>query len=337
MTNGTRQQVPLAVRILGSTGLQVTPIGLGLAAVGRPSYIDLGRSEDLGSDRTVDTLERRSQELLSAAYDSGVRYFDVARSYGLAEKFLASWLKSRGLRPGSITVGSKWGYTYTGGWRLDAEVQEVKDHSLEALRRQLAESKELLQDWLDLYQIHSATLESGVLEDLRVLSELAAMRRDGLAIGLTVSGTQQAQVIRRALQIEIAGENPFQSVQATWNLLEPSAGAALAEAHTAGWGVIVKEALANGRLTRRNAAAQTRILEEVAAAHRAGMDAVALAAALANPWADVVLSGAATVEQLESNLGALSVSLSKDDLARLGQLAEAPEDYWTTRRSLAWT
>ena len=41
-------------------------------------------------------------------------------------------------------------------------------------------------------------------------------------------------------------------MQATWNLLEPSAGPALAEARAAGMGVIIKEALANGRLTSRN-------------------------------------------------------------------------------------
>jgi aryl-alcohol dehydrogenase-like predicted oxidoreductase len=279
-------------------------------------------------------MERRSHQLLSAAYDSGIRYFDVARSYGLAEKFLASWLKSRGLRRGEVTIGSKWGYTYTGGWRMDAEVQEVKDHSLEALRRQLRETREILGEWLDLYQIHSATLESGVLEDRGVLSELASMRHDGLVIGLTVSGAAQAQVIRRALQVEAAGENPFQSVQATWNLLEPSAGPALADAHAAGWGVIIKEALANGRLARQNAATETDILEEVARAHQAGMDAVAIVAALANPWADVVLSGAATVEQLKSNLLGFSLKLSTDELARL---AEPAEDYWATRRSLGWT
>ena len=52
--------------------------------------------------------------------------------------------------------------------------------------------------------------------------------------------------------MRVGGVNPFQSVQATWNLLERSAGPALADAHAAGWGVIVKEALANGRLAERD-------------------------------------------------------------------------------------
>ena len=64
-------------------------------------------------------------------------------------------------------VASKWGYTYTAGWRMDASEHEVKDLSAEQLRRQLAETREHLGSWLRLYQIHSATLDSGVLEDRR--------------------------------------------------------------------------------------------------------------------------------------------------------------------------
>lgn len=55
-------------------------IGLGLAAVGRPGYINLGRDEDLGADRSVEALRTRTHELLDAAYAQGVRYFDAARS-----------------------------------------------------------------------------------------------------------------------------------------------------------------------------------------------------------------------------------------------------------------
>jgi aryl-alcohol dehydrogenase-like predicted oxidoreductase len=307
----------MARRPLGATGLTVTPIGFGLAAVGRPGYINLGRDHDIGTDRGVEALERRSHEVLSAAYDAGVRYFDAARSYGYAERFLGSWLRQRGLPPETVTVGSKWGYTYVGDWRVDARVHEVKDHSLAALRRQIEESRALLGEYLDLYQIHSATLESGVLDDPAVLSELTVLRAGGLTIGLSVSGPRQAEVIRRALAVRVDGVNPFQSVQATWNLLEPSAGPALAEAHAAGWGVIVKEALANGRLADR--------------------DREAIAAALANPWVDVVLSGAVTAEQVRSNVMATTVELVPDQLTDLATMAELADQYWKERSQLAWT
>jgi aryl-alcohol dehydrogenase-like predicted oxidoreductase len=325
----------MALRPMGATELEVTPIGLGLAAIGRPAYIDLGRDADLGEDRRPEVLERRAHELLDAAYAAGVRYVDVARSYGRAEEFLASWLNQEGARAHDLTIGSKWGYAYVGDWRMEADVHEVKDHSLAALRRQLAESQALLGDRLDLYQIHSATLESGVLEDRAVLAELVAIGAEGLVIGLSVSGPRQAETAARAMEVDVDGVNPFRSVQATWNVLEPSVGAVLARAHDAGWGVIVKEAMANGRLATADAAIGT--VGSVARRHGATPDQVALAAALAQPWADVVLSGIVTAEQLQSNVGAATLDLTAEDLRELHPIAEPAETYWRTRSSLAWS
>jgi aryl-alcohol dehydrogenase-like predicted oxidoreductase len=324
-------------RPLGATGLQVSPVGLGLAALGRPAYIDLGRDADLGADRSVDALERRCHQVLDAAWSSGVRYLDAARSYGRSEAFLASWLRSRQLDPSELTVGSKWGYTYVGDWRMDADTHEVKDHSLAALTRQEQETRALLGDHLDLYQVHSATLDSGILEDRSVLDELTRLRDQGVVIGLSSSGPAQADTIRRALELATAGAAPFACVQATWNLLEPSAGPALAEAGAAGWGVIVKEAVANGRLTPHGHGPATEILAWIAARRGVGVDAVALAAVLANPWVSVVLSGAVTPAQLASNLAALQVDLDPADLEELTTLAEPPERYWKERAALSWS
>jgi aryl-alcohol dehydrogenase-like predicted oxidoreductase len=325
------------LRPLGSTGLTGGPVGLGLAALGRPAYIDLGRDADLGADRGVEALERRCHQVLDAAFAAGVRYLDAARSYGRSEAFLASWLQARGLDPAEVTVGSKWGYTYVGDWRMDADIHEVKDHSLAALTRQLGESRDLLGGHLDLYQVHSATLDSGVLEDRSVLDALARLRDQGVVVGLSSSGPGQADTIRRALEVTAAGVAPFACVQATWNLLEPSAGPALAEAGAAGWGVIVKEAVANGRLTPHGSGPAAEALGRVAARHGVGVDAVALAAVLANPWADVVLSGAVTPAQLEANLAAVPVELDPGELEELAALAEPPERYWRERSALAWS
>jgi aryl-alcohol dehydrogenase-like predicted oxidoreductase len=317
------------MRALGRSSLEVTPIGLGLAALGRPGYINLGHASDLGGRLDVEAMRAGAHMVLDAAYDAGVRYFDAARSYGLAEEFLGTWLATRfSSRPADVTVGSKWGYRYTAGWRVDVEVHEVKDLTLENLRAQFRESSAELGPDLALYQIHSATLESGVLEDRAVLDELARLRAGGLAIGLSTSGPMQRQTIRRA--IETGG---FDVVQATWNLMERSAGPALAEAHAGGLGVIVKEALANGLLSDRG---NSEPLPELAAGLGVCADAVALAAALAQPWADVVLSGASTVEMLHCNLRALSLSLDGDRLARLDGLVLEPDAYWAQRSALVW-
>ncbi len=320
-------------RRLGSTALIVSRIGLGLAALGRPAYINLGRQRDLGFDRSVGELERRCHEMLDAAYAAGIRYVDAARSYGMAENFLATWLNTRKPPRDAITVGSKWGYTYVGSWQVGAAVHEVKDLSLDTLRRQIVESRSLLGDSLQLYEIHSATIESKVLENAAVLQELQRLRSGGLVIGLTVTGPAQADTIRRALRASVDGVNPFQVVQATWNLLEPSATNALAEAQASGWGVIVKEPLANGRLTDSADGEPLIPLRREAIAQGTTIDALALAAALSQPWADVVLSGAVTHDQLESNLKSVAFVRESADWP---DVAGSPEDYWARRSTMAW-
>ena len=319
-------------RRLGQSGIRVSAIGLGMAAIGRPGYINLGHDADLDGRTSPDELGRHACTVLDAARAAGITYFDAARSYGRAEEFLARWLDTRDGNPSELVVGSKWGYVYTADWNIDAEVHEVKVHTRENLDRQYEESVSLLGAHLRLYQIHSATLESGVLESPQVVSRLGDLRDDGLVVGFSTSGPHQADTVRRALEIEVDGVPLFGVVQATWNLLEPSAGSALAEAAEAGLGVIVKEAVANGRLTSRNAVLAEgpgRMLPQWP------LDAIAIAACLHQPWASVVLSGAATVEHLESNLRALSVPLGVLDA--IPDLSEDSDEYWGIRSELAWS
>ena len=156
--DGDRVRMPAAT--LGAGGPVVSRIGLGLAALGRPAYITSGRAGDL-PDRSVAGMRTQTFSMLDAAYAAGVRYVDAARSYGRAEEFLAGWLAERG-HP-DVIVGSKWGYRYTGDWRLDAPRQEVKEHSLAMFATQLAQSRALLGDRLTLYQVHSLTEDSGLV------------------------------------------------------------------------------------------------------------------------------------------------------------------------------
>jgi aryl-alcohol dehydrogenase-like predicted oxidoreductase len=291
--------MPAWIRRLGRDGPPVSAIGLGLAALGRPGYLNVGHGADIGADRSVDAMRARCWQVLDAARAAGIVYFDAARSYGRAEEFLGGWLAAREIEPGSVTVGSKWGYTYTADWQVDADPPEVKDLSLATFERQIEETRSFLGDHLSLYQIHSATIESGVLDDEAVLGALAELRASGVRVGLSTSGVDQVSAIEHAVAL-----GAFDTVQSTWNLLEPSVGPALARAADAGMGVIVKEAMANGRLADR--------------------DSAAIAAAVAQPWASVVLSGASTVAQLESNL-------------RGFVRPEPVAEYWSTREGLEWT
>ncbi len=308
---------------MATRAASIERVGLGLAALGRPAYINLGRGE-LPADRTVDAMRAASWRVLDEAYAAGVRWVDVARSYGRAEEFLASWLAARS--PADLTVSSKWGYAYVGEWRRDAPVHEVKEHSLARLTAQWAQTSALLGPALSLYQVHSLTADSPLFDDVALQDALAALP---VRVGFSTSGPRQAETVRRALALERHGERVFTSVQSTWNMLEPSVGPALAEAHAAGAHVLVKEALANGRL----AVSPPPPIAAFAARLGVGPDAVALAAVLTLPWADTVLLGPAGPEQLRSNLAALTVH----GAASLPYLAVEPETYWRDRAALAWS
>lgn len=298
----------------------VAALGLGLAALGRPAYITTDREADLPAARPPAAMRSRTHEMLDAATALGIRYVDTARGYGAAEDFLADWLAAA---PAAPFVASKWGYRYTADWRPDATRHEVKDHSLAMLDRQWAETTDRLGRWLRLYQVHSLTVDSPLFDDAALLTRLGEIRAQGVRLGFSTSGPEQAAAIGRGLGLTVDGVPLFTSVQSTWNLLEPSAGPALAAAHDGGARVVVKEALANGLLARHPALQGTE-----------PADRIALGAALAQPWADVVLTGAVTVPQLESNVAATGLTVDADAFSGL---ASAPEAYWAARSRRSWS
>jgi aryl-alcohol dehydrogenase-like predicted oxidoreductase len=170
-----------------------------------------------------------------------------------------------------------------------------------------------------------------VLVDPSVQERLGELRDGGTAMGASVSGPRQAELIDRLIGLQVNGRRLFDWVQATWNLLERSAGPALQRAHDAGLRVIIKEGLANGRLSARG---DVVALHEEAARVGTTPDALALAAIVRQPFADVVLSGAAAVTHLRSNLLALQHFAANLTLANVTQ---DPESYWNFRTHLKWT
>ena len=287
----------------------VARLGIGLAAVGRPAYINTGSADALPADRSVNALRVQTGQVLDAAWEAGIRWIDTARSYGRAEEFLHDWLAA-GEHPG-LTLSSKWGYAYVGDWARDATVHEAKEHSLARFTAQLGETRAMLD--VDAYLVHSLTPDSPLLGDDALQHALGELRATGVRVGFSTSGPQQAETVERALAITVDGVRLFDVVQSTWNGWEQSAGPALAAAHEDGVHVVVKEALANGRLVG--------VLG----------DAAALAAVLARPWADTELLGSAGPEQLRSNLRCLAV-----DAPDVTAMAVDPAQYWAQRSELAW-
>ena len=311
-------------------------LGLGTAALGRPQYINVRQKNSKISD--LDTFKKHSFSVLEAAYNSGIRYFDTAPGYGLAEELVLEWLRTKDDK--SIEIATKWGYTYTANFNKNATVHEVKEHSISKLNEQWNFSRQLLP-YLKVYQIHSATLETGVLENTEVLERLAFLKREhNLKIGLTTTGTNQVEVIKKALAVLVDGEQLFDLFQVTYNFLDQSLLAISKELISQNKSIVIKEALANGRVFRNKNYPQYNkmyaTLEDLAQKHNVGVDAISLKYCEQTIPKSVILSGASATSQLKENLKINSFSLSSNEIEILNSFKVTPEFYWSERKQLQW-
>mgnify|MGYP001156000782 CR=1 FL=1 len=311
-------------------------LGLGTAALGRPQYINV-RLESC-ENSNLETFRKQSFEVLENAYQSGIRYFDTAPGYGLAEELVLDWLQTKNDK--TIEIATKWGYTYTANFDANATVHEIKEHSLAKLNEQWAFSKQLLP-YVKVYQIHSATLETGVLENTAVLKQLAFLKKEhNLKIGLTTTGTNQVEVIKKALTVLIDGEQLFDVFQVTYNFLDQSVLAISDELLRQKKAIVIKEALANGRVFSNENYPQYQkmyaLLESIAKKHNVGVDAIALKYCEQTIPKSIVLSGASTSKQLQENVKTTSFLLSNDDVELLKSFKVSPEFYWQERKELQW-
>lgn len=311
-------------------------LGLGMAAIGRPHYINVRTNTVAKSD--VSELKANGFKVMDAAYNLGVRYFDTAPGYGLAEDLLIDWLATKNDK--SIKVATKWGYTYTANFDKNATVHEVKEHSVSKLKEQWHVSKKLLP-FLTTYQIHSATLETGVLENVEVLNQLAYLKNEyQIKIGISTTGNNQVEVIKKALGVSVSGQPLFDTYQSTYNILEQSILSMSTQLKEAGKTLIIKEALANGRIFKNKNYPEYfdlyNTLENLSNKYRVGVDAIALQFCTATIPESMVLSGASTISQLEENLKANAFVLSEEELILLKSFSVKPIDYWIERKQLKW-
>lgn len=311
-------------------------LGLGTAAIGRPLYINIREVESASFDKAL--FIQKGKEVLDAAYQNGVRYFDTAPGYGLAEQLLIDWVKTQ--NDVTIEVATKWGYTYVADFKPDAKVHEIKEHSLDKLNEQWEVSKQLLP-YLTTLQIHSATFDTGVLENEAVLNRLAEIKNDfGVRIGLTTTGVNQVDVLQKALTIYKDDQLLFDVFQVTYNVFDQSLWQIKDKIHTVGARIIIKEALANGRVFRNAAYPHYHSLydamEQLAHKYQVGIDAVALQFCFSSIQPYAVLSGASVVDHLKSNLRTSDFTLTSLELHQLHTLKADSIQYWNERKLLIW-
>lgn len=318
------------------TKINTNKIGLGTAAIGRPQYINIRQKAT--TEFSLDAFKQAGIKMLDAAYQQGVRYFDTAPGYGMAEQLMMDWIKTKD--DSSIELATKWGYTYVANFDPKATQHEVKEHSLPKLNEQWTQSKSLLP-LLTTYQIHSATFETGVLDNKDVLNRLVELKnKHNLRMGITVTGTNQVEVLKHALDVEIQETQLFDVFQVTYNLFDQSLATIAKENFPQDTRLVIKEALANGRIFPNNKyphyAEAYNILHSLANKHNVGIDAIALRFCIDSLHPFKVLSGASTQNQLSENLKTNLFQLTNEEIETLKSLSITPSQYWNERKQLAW-
>ncbi len=309
-------------------------IGLGLASLGRPGYINIGHREDLGKDRSLSKMRASCHQVLDYAYENGIRYFDVARVYGNAEEFLSSWIRKQSNFSGF--VGSKWGYEYLANWEINVEKHERKDHSASFLKHQWVETRMNLGKSIDLYHIHSVTPDSKVLDDAEVIKELETIKKGGIDIGISTSGPEQKKTIENLIKVN-EKLKLFSFLQSTINIFDQSCISILNEAANQKINIIAKEVFSNGMLTNVNNKYHIKEIEnlkKIAQELELSLEELSFLWVYQQPYIKIVLTGASTIPQIKENLK--SLNKVKTIIPELKNFAVPVDEYWSTRKSLNW-
>ncbi|MEU0469060.1 aldo/keto reductase [Amycolatopsis sp. NPDC006131] len=316
-------------RLLGRSGLRVSPLALGTAT--------------FGTEWGWGTEPDDARKLFDTYVERGGNFIDTANTYtdGSSERLLGEF--TRGNREGLVlatkyTTLSRPGDPNSGGPHRKSMFTSVET----SLRR-------LNTDYLDLLYLHVWDDTTPVEEVLRGMDDLV---RQGKVLHVAMSNVPAWQVSRMQAIADLRGWSPLVALQIEYSLVERTGERDLIPmARELGLGVVPYSPLAGGVLTgkyRRDdgAGESTRrsfnaglglvternlaiadVVQEVAAELECTPAQVALAWTLRNPGVTAPIIGARTTAQLEDNLGALAVAFSPAQLARLDEVSAIDPGY----------
>jgi len=313
-------------RLLGRSGLRVSPLSLGTMTFGMPEW---------GTDLA------EARRMVNVYTDAGGNFIDTANFYaqGESERMVGELVADRRQR---MVLATKYSLTMRkrdpnacGNQRKNM-VQSVED----SLRR-------LQTDYIDLLYLHVWDNLTPVEEVLRAFDDLV---RAGKVLYVGISDTPAWQVARMQAIAELRGWSPFVALQIPYNLTErtverefmpmaaemgigvlpwsPLAGGVLTGKYRRedlGDQPVADSArlainLATGRLDARALDIAT-VLAQVAGELGSSPAQVALAWTLRNPAVVSPIIGARTCAQLEDNLGALAVEFGSEEWAQLDDIS----------------
>ena len=309
---------------LGTTGMKVSRICLGVMTYGDPAWRPWILSEEQGRPFVQRALER------------GINFFDTADMYSLgrSEEVLGRALRDFARRD-AVVVATKAYYPMT----ADPNDRGLsRKHLMSAIEASL---KRLGMDYVDLYQIHRWDPETPIDETLRALDDIV---RSGKARYIGASSMMSWQFMKALASADRHGWTRFVSMQNHYNLVyREEEREMLPLCREEGIGVLPWSPLARGFLAgnRKRGAARTATAREqsdkfahdlyyadedydvvdrvveVAAARGVRPAQVALAWLLRQPGVTAPIVGASKMEQLDQAIDAVGVTLSDDESRRL--------------------
>ncbi|AMB87418.1 aldo/keto reductase [Pseudomonas agarici] len=211
-------------RPLGSTGLMVSPLGLGTVKLGRDQGVKYPHGFQIPNDQ-------EARQLLKLTRDLGINLIDTAPAYGRSEERLGPLL--RGQRHEWVIV-SKVGEEFEVG-------QSRHDFSAGHTRRSVDRSLQRLEtDFIDLVLVHSDGNDLAILERSGVYQTLAELKREGKIRGFGFSGKTVEGGLKALEQGDCA--------MITYNPNEQHEQPVIAYALAHGKAILVKKALASGHV-----------------------------------------------------------------------------------------
>ncbi len=313
-------------RTLGKSGLRVSPLTLGTMTFGE----DWGWGTDPATSETM----------ISTYLEQGGNSIDTANVYtkGHSEKIIGDYLKKTDIRRDAVVLSTKFfcnlypGNPNAGGTSRKAIIESL-EHSLRRLQT----------DYVDIYWMHAFDPHTPIEETMSALNDLVT---SGKVRYIAVSDTPAWKTAQAQVLAQFRGWSAFIGLQIEYSLLERTVeGELIPMAQELGLGVMpwspLKEGILSGKYTRANrgqkqSGRDQRIslelpeetykiidrLTELAKEKESSPASIALAWVISRTGVTSTIVGARTIDQLVQNLGALSVSLTHEEIASLDVLSE---------------
>lgn len=211
----------LPKRNLGSTGLEVSCLGLGTVKIGRNEGVKYPSGFELPDDNRV-------RELLALAQSLGINFIDTAPAYGTSEERLGQLLGNRH----DWVICSKTGEEFEmGKSHFDFSAKHTRFSVERSLRR-------LRTDYIDLVLVHSDGHDGHIIQQTDCFETLDRLKEQGLIRAFGISGKTVAGGL---LALDYAD-----AVMVTFNRSEQSERAVIQRAHELNKAVLIKKAFNSG-------------------------------------------------------------------------------------------